>query len=369
MRSPYRLEGRLREVACSRHVEEVRRTRSSVPRGALRCLAITSQLPRNHLAITSRGLSCSPPGVPLVLVSLAFRRASPRGVLLLVRPTDRPTSVACVPGRRRTRAGKFFLYYENGKCACRVDTSGRWVAVSVHLCLPRRPDGAWDDARLLERGRSNDARNRGLTPAPAERAAVLHYPLWDAEALWRKYELHGAFSDTLVSGATTKGGLQWGACFHTECRDHYLAHRDEPDRARGAMADLFRRTVCLHDAPELERQIACGVLVRIPTPAAILHKARDAALGRGQGAAHDANDVGPPLHDHPAALTLSPTCAYGDAPMRQPARVLWTAGQLCKTPTYQLSWCSVERADFRGPRPERGASRGGQQASRVGAQK
>ncbi len=38
--------------------------------------------------------------------------------------------------RQRSRAGKLFLYYENGKCACRVDTDGLWVPVPSHRCLP-----------------------------------------------------------------------------------------------------------------------------------------------------------------------------------------------------------------------------------------
>ena len=109
--------------------------------------------------------------------------------------------------RARTKAHKFFLYYESGKCACRVDTDGLWVPVSVHTCLPRQANGAWDEPRLHTRAWTNEGRNSGLRHLPYEASAVLHYPVWDPAALWHKYALHGAFKDELESGKVTNGGL------------------------------------------------------------------------------------------------------------------------------------------------------------------
>jgi hypothetical protein len=88
--------------------------------------------------------------------------------------------------RARSHAGKLFLYYENGKCACRVDTDGNWVPVNVHLCLPRLRCGKWDAQRMQLRGWTNDVRNAGMRHHVHEASAVLHFPVWEPEALWRK---------------------------------------------------------------------------------------------------------------------------------------------------------------------------------------
>ena len=175
----------------------------------------------------------------------------------------REAAAALESWRGRTRSGKFFLYYESGKCACRVDTDGLYVPVSVHMCLPRKPDGKWDEQRLATRVWSNDARNATARHVPFVSSAVLHYPAWDPAALWHKYVLHGNFDDKLPSGATHKSGLEWGNCFHVECRDVYIAAQSEDDGGYGAMLDLFRRAVMLPDADEARRQVNLGLLTRV----------------------------------------------------------------------------------------------------------
>ena len=69
-----------------------------------------------------------------------------RSEVLVPRRTEGSAHAALEAWRKRTRAGKFFLYYESGKCACRVDTDGCYVPVSVHACLPRKLGGReWDE--------------------------------------------------------------------------------------------------------------------------------------------------------------------------------------------------------------------------------
>ena len=308
--------------------------------------------------------------------------------------------------RSRSLAGKFFLYYENGKCACRVDTDGQWVPVNVHLCLPRSAEGKWDSDRLLRCGWTNDVRNSGLRHHTAEASAVLHYPLWDPEALWRKYVLHGEFANELPSGAASKGGLQWGECFHVECRDHYLAHRHEADGGLAAMTELFRRVVCLEDSAEIARQLACGVLIPLPSAVHYLWQQRQPTQPPHPLHPQSTRQPDPASpHSYPPGLTpLAPARAASPAvaaellghalsqqqlrqqqqqqqqprqheplspptqpltpprtpppearpPPRPPrSEAVWTAGQLTRTPTYQLYQPTVERCDFRGPKPWR----------------
>ena len=228
--------------------------------------------------------------------------------------------------RSRNRAGKFFLYYENGKSACRVDTGGRWIPVSVHQCLPRRKPmdgGDWDDERLLTACWTNDPRNDGVRHVLHEQSCILHYPVWDAAALWRKYALHGNFPDELVSGATHKGGLAWGDCFHTECRDVFVAHRADDDGARGAIRDLFRHAAMAKGGPsELAEQIRVGALQRIPDARELLQGLAAASMARRE------------LHP---------------APSRPPP--VWTAGQQRRIVPWQSDAdYAVERVDWRGPK-------------------
>ena len=100
------------------------------------------------------------------------------------------TARALEQWRARSHAGKLFLYYENGKCACRVDTDGNWVPVNVHLCLPRLRCGKWDAQRMQLRGWTNDVRNAGMRHHVHEASAVLHFPVWEPEAFWRKCAFH-----------------------------------------------------------------------------------------------------------------------------------------------------------------------------------
>ena len=233
---------------------------------------------------------------------------------------------AHIASRSRTRDGGVFLSYEHGKCACRVDTDGLWVPVSAHTCLPRSLSGKWDEARLQQRGWTNDPRNRGLRHYAAEATAVLHYHLWSAEALWHRcvppsadalaysvallpprpsyLALHTAprlpslplsmrrlgprtpmpsfllllplppplcppppptsvrRHRALGDASLAEGALSQMTGFEREARDAYPSHLHEPDGARAAMAELFR-TVCFVEPQEVARQISCGVLVRL----------------------------------------------------------------------------------------------------------
>ena len=213
-----------------------------------------------------------------------------------------------------------------------------------------------------------------------------------------RYVLHGDFSNELVSGVLTNGGLQWGECFHIECRDHYLAHRHEADGGLGAMTTLFRNAVCLEDEAELALQIACGVLLRVPTAARTIRALKASvasaslqlplppppppppplpalpALATPPSTVTPPTTVTPPATvTPPLASRTGPTSSTAMAPLPMhtppsqvpspgeaepsPSRLerqpVWTAGQLTLISSCQLSQSAVERTDFRGPRPWR----------------
>ena len=236
---------------------------------------------------------------------------------------DAATEGAIESWRSRNLAKTYFLYYENGKCACRVDTDGLWVPVSVHQCLPRRPSqeetSIWDRERLKSAGWTNDARNSGLRHELDEQTAILHFPVWSPDALWRKYNLHGAFPDSLPSGATHKGGLGWGDCFHTQCRDVYLAHRHEDDSGLGAMRRLFESSVMPPTAGpwDADRQQRIGLLKRFSEVRSVLRPPHPPP---------------PPSTEHELVL-------------------MWTAGQQKWIEPWQDDAdYAVERLDWRGPK-------------------
>ena len=289
------------------------------------------------------------------------------------RPNDPDVAGALAEWRKRTRAGSFFLYYESGKCACRVDTDGLWVPVSVHLCLPRRADSKWDHARMLARGWTNDVRNAGLRHHTQEGAAVLHYPLWDPRALWLKYQLHGNFSNEIVAGRTVTSGLEWGKCFHVECRDHYLAHQHEPDGGLSAMTQLFRDAICLEDPLEAQRQVTMGVLTRFGHVKAWLARmTTDTTAGRGGGSGGDHEDrLGIHLASYPGGHPDSNSPAASSRPVgrdgndgqikcearptlmtrsQPPGPAVWTAGQQHWITPWQHCDVAADRASWRGPR-------------------
>eukprot|EP00316_Scyphosphaera_apsteinii_P023114 CAMPEP_0119341800 /NCGR_PEP_ID=MMETSP1333-20130426/103291_1 /TAXON_ID=418940 /ORGANISM="Scyphosphaera apsteinii, Strain RCC1455" /LENGTH=604 /DNA_ID=CAMNT_0007353871 /DNA_START=75 /DNA_END=1889 /DNA_ORIENTATION=+ len=179
----------------------------------------------------------------------------------------------------RNSAGKYFLYYDNGKSAVRLDTDGLYVPPTVHNFLPRTTTGAWDEQRLKATGYTNDTRHHGLTPHQHHFSAILHFAIWDPHALWAKYFLHGDFPDKII-GAVMKEELYWGPCFHIQSRDHLRKNRDEPDGGRAAMRELFRCAAALELASEAERQIAAGVLYRFTVVQRVLEAAKEEALAR-----------------------------------------------------------------------------------------
>jgi hypothetical protein len=287
-----------------------------------------------------------PPTDPFAQIEL-FKRPE-----VLVPWRSNSTALAALDSwRRRTRAGKFFLYYENGKCACRVDTDGLYVPVSVHMCLPRFPDGKWNESRLHTRVWTNDFRNETARALPSETSCILHYPAWDPQALWHKYVLHGNFSDKLVSGKTHKQGLQWGECFHIECRDVYLASKSDSDGGYAAMLALFRKTVMLSEPAEAARQIELGLLTRIPHALGLL------ADGRNGTSAGAPLPLPRPVPAPPAAAKKAQEAAPAavpSPPMTAAEALLapvWTAGQVRYIEPWQLHGdYAVERASWRGPK-------------------
>jgi len=161
--------------------------------------------------------------------------------------------------------GQYFLYYEHGKSAVKCDTDGCYVPPTVHHFWPRNVDtGMWDKERLRKHGFTNDARNTALyNHCPQIRASILHYPLWDPNALWAKYKLHGDFSDEIAGIPTRQGSLRWGDLFHAQCRDTYLAAKDDSDGGRQAMHDLFKNIAALENKEEADRQVRSGLLCRV----------------------------------------------------------------------------------------------------------
>jgi hypothetical protein len=208
---------------------------------------------------------------------------------------------------------------------------------------------------------------------------VLHFAVWDPGALWRKYVLHGDFSNALLSGATQKGGLQWGACFHTECRDVFLSSRDGEDGGYQAMLDLFRRAIICDDSSKVDAQISCGVLARLshaksflrahPPPPALGSRLHPPVSGEIPPRARKEYTPPPERTDGTPPPTRATTTPRGapaalargaQPPVRATstldaaaalARPVWTAGQQCRILPWQTDAdCAVERADWRGPR-------------------
>lgn len=293
-----------------------------------------------------------------------------RSEVLVPRRTEGSAHAALEAWRKRTRAGKFFLYYESGKCACRVDTDGCYVPVSVHACLPRKlGSGEWDEPRLRACVWTNDPRNETARHVPGENSAILHYPVWDPAALWHKYRLHGDFPNTLVSGKTHKRGLDWGDCFHTECRDAYLAAKDDGDGGYGAMLSLFRRAAMLPDAAEADVQIDMGLLTRLRHAVTFLSESTagsDAVTHAGKLPQQQR-----PLLQQPPPRVLSPaeerpgssfkpkeapaaaSSAVSAAAPSCPAAedLMWTAVYVQRIEQWQLhGLCAVERSSWRAPK-------------------
>lgn len=130
-----------------------------------------------HLAPCAVPPAGGPPTDPFVNLTL-FKRCEAH----VPARTHSQAAAALDMWRRRSQAGKYFLYYDNGKCACRVDTDAAWIPMSVHCCMPRKPNGEWDQARLQANAWTNDPRQVGLRNTLEEASAVLHYPVRDMPA-------------------------------------------------------------------------------------------------------------------------------------------------------------------------------------------
>uniref|UniRef100_A0A7S4BNC3 Glycosyltransferase family 92 protein n=1 Tax=Chrysotila carterae TaxID=13221 RepID=A0A7S4BNC3_CHRCT len=220
--------------------------------------------------------------------------------------------------RARNASGSYFLYYEHGKSAVRVDTDGLWVPPTVHYFFPRKPDGTWDEARLRQRGRTNDHRNVMFRLSACEASCVLHYPLWDARALWAKYVLHGDFPDVIVGGTLRGREWEWGECFHTQCRDLLRQRRADDDGGLGAMRHLFASAAAAPDQKQAEQQLRAGVLVRVGAVQRVLRQSRDEARAamatvqtNGEGATQFTAKTGATSKES-ATSTLVHTAAVAD---------------------------------------------------------
>ncbi|CAK0851935.1 unnamed protein product [Prorocentrum cordatum] len=148
---------------------------------------------------------------------------------------------------RRTQAGTYFLYYDNGKSAARVRRDGEPFAPrSVHL-LVRDATGEVERLRGCGAAWSTYPESELLTmdlgfvrPQSDEVVAgakVLHYPATHHDRLFRKYDHLKDFPAVRFGG-----GIVVPPSFHLEARDCYVRHLPDGEEAqRRQLRELTRR--------------------------------------------------------------------------------------------------------------------------------
>eukprot|EP00930_Biecheleria_cincta_P043882 TRINITY_DN30112_c0_g1_i1.p1 TRINITY_DN30112_c0_g1~~TRINITY_DN30112_c0_g1_i1.p1 ORF type:complete len:765 (+),score=105.04 TRINITY_DN30112_c0_g1_i1:49-2343(+) len=169
---------------------------------------------------------------------------------------------------KRTAAGNYFLYYDNGKSAVRVrQRSGTEIApVSVHLLYPPEDledlmvgGKAWTTFAPQELPEMNLGWLSSRHEEVVVGAKVLHYPATHFDRLFRKYDHLKDFPSVRFGG-----DLVIPPSFHLEARDCYLRHRDAGERVqREQIKELLESVAFLRTPEEVQSQIETGSVVVI----------------------------------------------------------------------------------------------------------
>lgn len=159
--------------------------------------------------------------------------------------------------QRHVEHESYFLFYENGKAACRVELGAK--PLSVHEWLPGDSSGVWCWASNLS-GLKHRDKKKGLFLANCVgNAKVLHYPVYSSRALYDKYRALGNFQD-----AWFEGNMSIPSSFHRDCRDNigHAFSKGGELTARAAASILFQTRVSLLDVALVTTQAKLGVCVR-----------------------------------------------------------------------------------------------------------
>lgn len=170
---------------------------------------------------------------------------------------------------RRTKAGNYFLYYDNGKSAVRLQREAsrmEFAPRSVHVLCPedelealRRDSAAWTNFSEQELPQLNLQWMRSRGDETAVGAKVLHYPATHFDRLFRKYDHLKGFPAVRFGG-----GLVVPPSFHLEARDCYVAHAAEgEDVQKQKLKELLEHAAMLLDPGDAELQFQSGTIVRI----------------------------------------------------------------------------------------------------------
>lgn len=174
---------------------------------------------------------------------------------------------------QRTKARNYFLYYDNGKSAVRIDKTykthrgGKDIApTSVHLLYPP------DDLEELITGKhgwttfpEHELSDMNLTWMSSCHdeivvgAKVLHYPATHFDRLWHKYNHLGNFPAVRFGGE-----LVVPDSFHLQARDEYLKHQDKTVQQQ-KLKELLEHAAFLRSEEEIQSQLETGSVVVIDT--------------------------------------------------------------------------------------------------------
>jgi len=166
----------------------------------------------------------------------------------------------------RTKAGNYFLYYDNGKSAVRIRRGGKgeFAPTSVHLLFPpedleelTRDRAAWTNFPEREFA---EMQLEWMVSKPDEvisGAKVLHYPATHYDRLFRKYDHLKNFPAVRFGG-----GLIVPPSFHLEARDCYVEHRGDGEEVqRQKLKELLERAAMLRTPAEVEAQLCNGSVI------------------------------------------------------------------------------------------------------------
>ena len=151
----------------------------------------------------------------------------------------------------RTAHQQYFLFYDNGKSAVRVDAA-----------IAPKNQHTWEVDGLSCQAFA-DTRNLQLSSLRLmEDPCILHFPVCGEQWFMAKYCVLGHFADTWAGGVTIP------PCLHLDAREAAVKS-NELERA-AALRTLFQDQILLRDSAEAERQEASGVCFRVSALAEML---------------------------------------------------------------------------------------------------
>jgi len=168
---------------------------------------------------------------------------------------------------KRTKAGPYFLYYDNGKSAVRICRGKSELApTSVHVLYPQhlmeglaRRKGGWTNFPERELPELQLDWMVSATEDVVASAKVLHYPATHYLQLFRKYNHLKGFPAIRFGG-----DIVVPPSFHLEARDCYMAHTEAgPEAQKEALRVLLEEAAMLREPKDVEGLQRAGSIVRV----------------------------------------------------------------------------------------------------------